>query len=175
MHKSSIDEMTAFRDKYLDRFRQLMIYDFGSRKIGNARTYRELFDCGNWTYSGIDMEPGENVDIVIDGERFTSSAPILPADVIISGQMLEHCKQPWEMVMRMTFCLNTGGLLCIIAPSSGPEHRYPIDCYRFLPDGMRALAEHAGLEVLDVHINNGKPKYSDGSSKWKDCVLIARK
>ena len=29
------------------------------------------------------------------------------------------------------------------APSRGPEHRYPNDCWRFYPDGYRALAKYA--------------------------------
>jgi hypothetical protein len=170
MHQSSLDEMTAFRDKYLDRSKSLLILDWGSKKIGNAKTYRDLFDCEKWEYQGVDISEGENVDI-LRKDTYLSDA----ADVIISGQTLEHCEHPWEVMYDWRFFLKDGGLLCVIAPSSGPEHRYPVDCYRFLPDGMRALAEYVGMNVLDCYLNKGRPKYSDGSSKWKDCVLIARK
>ena len=38
------------------------------------------------------------------------------------------------------------GLACIIAPACWHKHRYPIDCYRFYPDGMIALCKWAGLK-----------------------------
>ena len=170
MHQSSMDEMAAFRDKYLDRNKKLRIYDLGSRKIGTARTYKELFDCDNWEYIGVDMEPGENVDLNMADWNSTSDC-----DVAISGQMLEHTEWPWTIVQMIQVALKPKGLACIIAPSAGPEHKYPIDCYRFLPDGMRALADWAGLNVLQAYISNIKAKANDGSHKWKDCVLIARK
>lgn len=36
-------------------------------------------------------------------------------------------------------------------PSSGPEHRYPVDCWRFYPDGMRAFAKIARLHCIEVY------------------------
>lgn len=42
------------------------------------------------------------------------------------------------------------GYLFLIAPSSGPIHAYPVDCYRFHPDGFRALAKHSGCRLIEL-------------------------
>ena len=171
MHQSSMYEMCIFRDKYLDTSKKLKIYDLGSRQVGKAKTYRELFDhCDNWQYIGVDMEPGENVDMNMADWNVTSEC-----DVVISGQMLEHTEWPWTIMQMIQVALKPKGLACIIAPSSGPEHKYPIDCYRFFPDGMRSLAGWAGLNVVEAYISECKTKAKDGSHKWKDCVLVASK
>ena len=59
--------------------------------------------------------------------------------------------------------------------SSGPEHRYPVDCWRFYPDGMRAICKFVGFEVVSVQTEWNPPKYTDGSEEWRDTILIAKK
>lgn len=71
--------------------------------------------------------------------------------------------------------LKIGGGMCIIALSSGPMHNFPLDCYRYCPDGMVALAHYAHLEVLEVFTNYDKEIYPYMDMDWKDTVLIARK
>ena len=66
--------------------------------------------------------------------------------------------------------LKPGGFCCIIAPSSGPVHKNPFDCFRFKDDGMRAIADYAGLEVIECYTNE-----NDISNPWYDSVLIAKK
>src|SRR5205085_1203279 len=68
------------------------------------------------------------------------------AEVIVAGQTFEHTEFFWETARQITRTLKPGGLCCIIVPSSGPEHRFPVDCWRMYPDGLRALARYAGLE-----------------------------
>ena len=66
--------------------------------------------------------------------------------------------------------LKPGGLCCILAPSAAPEHRHPVDCWRFYPDGFMALAHYAGLEVLEVRTD------WEAEDRWfADTLLIARK
>jgi hypothetical protein len=50
----------------------------------------------------------------------------------------------------MSRIVKSGGLIFLLAPSRGPEHRYPVDCWRFYPDGFRALAKWAGIDLLEV-------------------------
>ena len=37
-----------------------------------------------------------------------------------------------------------------IAPSRGPEHRVPKDCWRFYRDGMQAMAYWTGLKCIEA-------------------------
>jgi hypothetical protein len=71
--------------------------------------------------------------------------------------------------------LKPGGLCCIIAPSSGHEHSYPVDCWRYYPDGFSALAKFAQLDVLEIYTQWEDSDEADGSSEWHDSVLICRK
>ncbi len=52
----------------------------------------------------------------------------------------EHTEFFWLTMREMKHALKPGGLCCIIAPSAGPEHQYPVDCWRVYPDGLRAAA-----------------------------------
>ncbi len=96
--------------------------------------------------------------------------------MIVSGKTFEHTEFFWLSLREIARALKTGGLVCIIAPSAGPEHRYPVDCWRVYPDGLRAAARYAGLETIEAWTQWDDPqKYDDESNKWHDSVLIARK
>lgn len=176
MHPSSYDKMAAFRQAYLAsrEAEPLTILDLGSQDINGS--YRPLFAAPAWRYLGIDMAPGDNVDLVLaDPYEWNEVAPAT-IDVIISGQTLEHTEFFWLTMQQIARSLKPGGLCCILAPSSGPEHRFPVDCWRVYPDGLRALARWAGLETLQATTQwEDLPQYDDESNKWHDSTLVARK
>ena len=98
-------------------------------------------------------------------------------DIVISGQALEHIEFFWITISEMTRVLKKDGLLCVIVPLGWDEHRYPVDCYRFLSDGMVSLARYVSLELLHVHTNcapslNDHEWYSEIQS---ESMLVARK
>jgi len=168
--------MAEFAQKYLQARRDepLRILDLGSQDFNGS--YRPLFDRPPWQYLGLDMTRGKNVDLVLrDPYRWQEVKPG-SADVIISGQTFEHTEFFWLTMREIARALKVGGLLCLIAPSAGDEHRYPVDCWRVYPDGLRALARHAGLETLEAWTQwEDRPQYDSESNKWHDSVLVARK
>lgn len=175
MHLSSLDNMRSFRNRYLTgkEDRPLRILDLGSTAIGGS--YRPIFEKKPWDYIGVDLASGENVDLVLSDPYNWLEIDSSSIDVLISGQTFEHIAYFWKTMTEIARVLRPGGLCCIIAPSGGPEHRYPVDCWRFYPDGFRALAEYAGLETLDVETHWESGSYSDDSHRWADTVLVARK
>ena len=165
MHQTSLNNMKAMIERHLDRSAgPLMIFDVGACDVNG--TYRALFDAPGWFYCGVDIKPGRNVDVVMPSE-YELPAISDSVDVIVSGQCLEHVEFPWLTVREMARVLKRGGLLLLIAPSQGHEHRYPLDCYRYMPDGFKALAKWAGLDVLEV--------YRDATGMWRDCCGVFRK
>ncbi|HEY7515630.1 MAG TPA: methyltransferase domain-containing protein [Vicinamibacteria bacterium] len=172
MHKSSFQKMEAFRRKYLAgrEDEPLRILDVGSQDVNG--TYKPIFDAPAWTYRGLDMAPGRNVDIVLASPYRWREVPGASYDVVISGQALEHIEYFWITALEMSRVLRPGGLLCLIAPSGGFEHRYPVDCWRFYPDGFRALARWARLDVLDVFTEWEPAAYGDGSEAWRDTMMV---
>lgn len=174
MHLSSMINMEKFRDRYLaDRKAEAMnILDVGSTDIGGC--YRPLFDNASWQYTGVDLTPGPNVDIVLRDAYNWSEIASGSKDLIVSGQVLEHVEYFWITALEVSRVLRPGGLACLIAPSSGPEHRYPVDCYRFYPDGMRAIAQFARLECLEA-VTHWEDIGDPGSDYWHDSVVVLRK
>lgn len=176
MHPSSYDKMTAFRREYLAgrEAERLQILDLGSQDINGS--YRSLFAKPAWHYIGVDMAPGNNVDLVLRDPYLWEEIAPATIDVIISGQTFEHTEFFWLTMQQIAQALKPGGLCCILAPSSGPEHRFPLDCWRVYPDGLRALARYAGLETLLATTQwEDLPQYDHESNKWHDSMLVARK
>jgi len=164
MHRSTYDKCGIFVNKYLDPNKELNILDVGS--LNENGSYDNLFFNQKWLYEGCDIIPGANVNFVML-DKFTIPRKDESYDVVISGQTMEHVDFFWVWIRELTRVLKKDGLLFLTAPGNGPVHRSPIDCWRFHPDGMIALAEWSDLEVLE--------SYMTTENEWWDCVLIAKK
>ena len=141
------------------------VVDVGSQDING--TYRGLFGP-SWKYIGVDQVKGKNVDIVMTSEY---SIPLSEesSDVVISGQTIEHCRNPFKLVSEMARILKPQGTMILIAPFKWSVHRYPIDCWRFLPDGMKCLFDNAGISLVKSEIMSSK------NPNDVDCYAIGRK
>lgn len=129
------------------------VYDVGSYDVNG--TYRPIVEgLGFCDYKGIDIEAGPNVDIIVPADGTEWILP--PREIVISGQCLEHTRFPWKWFEQVVELATAGGLLFIIAPWTWPEHRYPVDCWRILPDGMLALGDWCHLEVIEVGRSNAE-------------------
>ena len=167
--------MKWFVDTHLNTSRHTKVLDVGSYNVNGS--YKSLFENNKFSYTGLDMESGPNVDVVPKSAYQWHEIEDDSFDVVISGQALEHIEFFWVTVSEMVRVLKNDGLLCIIAPNGFGEHRYPVDCWRFFSDGMVALARYTSLEVLHAHTNCAP---SDENTEWfsNDCadsMLIARK
>ena len=168
--------MAQFRREHLDTRRNepLVIVDIGSADLNGS--YRELFALPPWRYIGVDLAAGENVDVVLRDPYRWRELGSASMDVVVCGQTFEHTEFFWETMLEIARVLKPRGLCCIIAPSSGPEHRFPRDCWRIFADGFSAVARYAGLEVMQVQTQwEDLPDYDSESNKWHDSVLVARK
>lgn len=91
----------------------------------------------------------ENSDTVWD---ITKTAPFnVLFDWIICQAVLEHVSDPVAAVRNMVSVTNVGGMIYL--HSHGPkfkEHRWPVDCWRFLRDGVVGLAEQTCCEIVDL-------------------------
>lgn len=144
--------------------------DIGAYDVNGS--YRTLFDSPKWRYTGVDLEQGPGVDVVLSSPyRFPFASRSV--DVIVSGQAFEHVEYFWMSWLEMIRVLKPGGLIFLIAPSRGPEHRYPQDCWRFYPDGYRALAKFGRCELVEV-TTDWEPHEDAGSAPWGDTVGVFR-
>lgn len=147
MHPESMKLMQEFVVKYLPN-KGLTILDVGSYDVNG--TYKNLVP--RHFYHGLDIMAGPNVDIIATSPY---AYPLADGvyDVVISGQSIEHVFNMHAWIREIARVVKPGGLVCIIGPQLWEEHRYPVDCWRILPDGMRfLLGEIAGLKVLEAYM-----------------------
>lgn len=175
VHQSSMSRMERLVERYLEGLRgqPLRVLDVGSYDVNG--TYRRLFDDAAWAYTGLDMASGPGVDVVIDQPYRWGQLRRDWFDIVVSGQTFEHIQFPWVTILEVQRVLRPDGLFFLVVPSSGPEHRFPIDCWRFYPDGLRSLAHWGDLDVLEATTYWNREGWSDDSDDWHDSVLVARK
>ena len=118
--------------------------DIGSRDYNGS--LRQVVQGRGLAYVGLDIEAGPNVDRVMTSE-YRTGIDASVCDVVLSVSVLEHCRNPFRLVDEMRRIVKPGGLIVLAVPRRLREHRYPIDCWRILPDGMRALLDYCGFEV----------------------------
>ncbi len=133
MHEASLNQMRHILSRWQG---DANVLDVGSYDVNG--TYRPLVEQRSWRYTGMDVEKGPNVDVVADDPYHFPFADD-SFDIVISGSTMEHVQAIWLWVPELVRVLRPGGLLAIITHTNYPYHRYPVDCYRILPDGMSYL------------------------------------
>lgn len=174
MHQSSMLSMQRFKDKYLSNAqKKLKILDIGSQDIYGS--YKDIFIGNEFNYTGADLAPGKNVDLIIEEPYNWKNIKSNSYDVVISGQAFEHIEYFWITMSEIERVLKPAGLCCLIAPSSGYEHKYPLDCWRIFPDGFNSLAKLFKFNIIESYMFKDYDKITDDSGTWQDSVIILEK
>ena len=137
----------------------------------------DFFKAGIWRRTGIDIQDGEDVDIVPAKPYKWDEISDDIYDLTISSNAFQHIDFFWETIKEMHRVTVPGGLIYIIAPSNRYDGKYPYANWAFNKHGLIALADWADLEVVDCSVE-GIPD-REASEEWDhplgDAVLIARK
>lgn len=168
MHVSSLEHVERLVGKYLVDKTGIEVVDIGSYDVNGS--YKQFFNRPSWHYVGVDLVAGPNVDVALASPYrlpFASHS----VDVIVSGQAFEHIEFFWLTWLEMARVLKPGGLIFLLAPSRGYEHRHPQDCWRFYPDSYQALANYGALKLLEVH-TDWTPHADPDSAPWGDTVGV---
>ena len=124
------------------------ILEVGARNV-TGNPVRQNF--AGFDYVGMDIHPGENVDIVGDAHRLSETFPENSFDAIISIAVFEHLFFPWKVAMEMNKVLRPNGRVIVVTHPTWPSHELPWDFWRFQENGMHALFNKAtGFKVVDV-------------------------
>jgi SAM-dependent methyltransferase len=118
------------------RFAQLIgeassgrLLEVGSRaRSGVVR--RDMAPQG-WTYEGLDVMAGPNVDTVGDAHRLSSLYPPHHFDAVMSYSVLEHLMMPWKFVIELNRVLKPGAIGLFTTHQCWPLHDEPWDFWRF--------------------------------------------
>ena len=98
-------------------------------------------------YIGVDMQQGNGVDIVADcidycynyyqSDNYYQSGKAF--DLILCLDMLEHAKEPFEVINSTIYALKPDGVLLVTSVFNFPIHEYPNDYWRFTPECFKML------------------------------------
>lgn len=169
MHASSMENMQKCYERYVclhewgDR-ETIKVVDIGGANVNGS--YADIFSEPPFEYLAADIDSGPTVDIVIE-DPYKLPFEDNSVDLIISGQAFEHVEFFWVLFEEMMRVVKKDGLVLLIAPSAGPIHRFPVDCYRFFPDSFHALAKYADCHLIDC--------WHDDRGPWKDLVGVFSK
>jgi SAM-dependent methyltransferase len=132
----------------------LEILDVGGADVNGS--YRTLFGFTEHRYVSADADPESGADVVLDG---SCALPFADEsfDVVVSGQTFEHVGHFWKLFAEMVRVCRPDGVVIVVAPSAGPVHRYPVDCYRFLPDSYQALANENRVLLVEQRVDPRGP------------------
>lgn len=118
---------------------------------------------------------GRHHDVDFTGTCYAYPIPDDAFDIVFAAFVIEHVPMPWRWIQELTRCCRPGGLVIVLAPFVGPQHG-KLDCFRFLPQGMEALAEWARLDVVHCELFALKPgDYRGPDTEHVDTLLIGRK
>ena len=117
------------------------------------------------TYDSLNLGFGK-YDVSADPYNW-SMIPDNTYDYVISLTVFEHVEFPWLTIKEMARVVKPNGIVYIVAPSTGMLHPNTLDCWRYFPDGMRALAKWSNLNVIEILL--------DTEEAWNYCEGIFKK
>ena len=162
MHATLLVLMEKLIAQYVVPDHGLSVLDCGSQDINGC--LRPLFAKHN--YVGVDQCAGKNVDVV-SKSAYDFGLGAEAFDVITCCNVLEHCPEPHTLMKEMEWTLKKNGLIIITVPWQIRIHRYPIDCWRILPDGLEyLLTKTCKFQVLKIGID---------VPPTEDCYAVGRR
>jgi len=167
MHLTALNAGKEFVKKYVKK--GMKVLDVGGLNVNGS--LRKIFEDLECHFICLDMQAHPSVDVVSqpqdpfpfqDGEF----------DIIVSTSCFEHDPLFWMTFREMARVVKINGLLYINAPSAGPYHGYPGDCWRFYKDAGKALAFWSGYKINDLSypVELLSQHFEEGT--WKDNVCV---
>jgi SAM-dependent methyltransferase len=115
-HTEQMNFITSVRDMFSWAFHDRRVLEVGSWNVNG--TVRPLFE--RCSYLGIDLAPGDCVDLVCKGADYRSDQPF---DTVLSTECFEHDEQWADTLRNMIRHTKPGGLMIITCASTGrAEH-----------------------------------------------------
>ena len=111
-HEAEMNFVRSVKDKFPENFTESRVLEVGSYDVNG--TVRIFFS--NCIYIGIDVAPGNGVDVVCPGQEYKSNKKF---DTVITCEMFEHnpfWKETWLNILSLT---QSGGLVVMTCASTG--------------------------------------------------------
>ena len=112
-------------------------------------SYRRTLSTPTARWDTLDFAGRDDIELTYrTASDYSFPVPDSSYDIVVSGNVIEHVREVWTWMQEVARVCRPGGLIVTSCPITFHHHPAPVDCWRIYPDGMRALSDHAGLEVL---------------------------
>lgn len=111
-HQEQKDFFLGVKAQFPERFDNCRVLDVGSLDINGNN--RHLFT--NYTYTGVDVGPGPNVDVVSSGHEYQSEELY---DIVISSECFEHDRHYPQTLNNCAKLTKPGGMFTFTCASTG--------------------------------------------------------
>jgi hypothetical protein len=92
------------------------------------------------SYTGIDMRPGPDVDMVMNAHDLKKNFKENSFDTVINMNLLEHDDKFWLTVEGVNYVLKSGGYQIFCVPYFAyPEHNHPDDFWRMSESAVKKV------------------------------------
>jgi hypothetical protein len=122
--------------------------EIGSRARSGI-TRRGLVPPG-WSYTGLDVHQGPNVDVVGDAHELSRILGDRRFDGVMAVAVLEHLLMPWKFMIELNKVMNIGGVGMFTTPQTWPMHDEPWDFFRFSKHSFHGfINKFTGFKIID--------------------------
>lgn len=116
-HTTQKNYLSSIKDKFPEKFQDCNVLDIGSLDINGNN--KHLFS-GNYNYTGLDIGPGENVDVICKGHEYN---PQNQFDIIVSSECFEHDPYYKDTILNAVRLTKSGGIFLFTCATTGrAEH-----------------------------------------------------
>ena len=170
-HKEQRNFCERVKGRFPDDFNEKKVLDVGSLDVNGNNRY--LFD--GCDYTGIDLGPGNNVDIVCPAHELEGLY-----DTIISTEAFEHDRYIKDSLKNIiSNLLRPGGLFLFTCAGEGRAEHGTINCSPkdapFTNDYYQNLSKQFIRKIIDIEFFFGKDFKFFLNSKTKDLYFVGRR
>ena len=125
--------------------------------VGSGRqAWRRVIEAVADDYHSLDREaPGGREPTFRGDARGMPPVPDSSYDTVVCTQVLEHVADPSAALTEMARVLEPGGTLVLTVPHLSRRHELPHDYFRYTQEGVGALLQAAGFEVVEIGTYGG--------------------
>lgn len=128
------------------------VLELGSRAVISDSLWKQTIPACD--YTGFDVLPGKNVDVVGDAHRLGEYFPPGSFDLVLSMAVFEHLAMPWIVAEEIARVLAPGGYLAVETHCSYAVHEMPWHFFQFSGEGLKALfCRELGFDVIDAGVD----------------------
>ncbi len=118
--------------------------------------WQKVLEAAGVRYESLERAPRGTFRPTHEGDVLDMSAVEDDAyDTLYCSQVLEHVPEPERALAQMKRKLRPGGKLLLSVPHLARRHELPHDYFRYTQEGVRALLERAGFDVLALSTYGG--------------------